>query len=311
MEDISRCDLAVEAHETVAKEKAEGLIGVTLTESEDLSNIKVTRIKVENEDGAKAVRKPIGNYITLEVSQNVSDFNEVFDDICIICANEIKKLTDLFLKNNDETVLVIGLGNYRITADSLGPKVVEGVMMTRHLKRFKEFEKFLSICALAPGVLGTTGMETEEIVKSLVNEINPKIVIAIDALCSRSVNRVNRTIQITDTGITPGGGVGNKRRSINKSSLGVPVIAIGVPTVIDAATIAAAGIDAVSGEVDDSGNFSDNGERIEWLRGELGDELKNMIVTPKEVDAAIDDIAKIIAKSINDSLHSAQKSEAD
>ena len=179
-------------------------------------------------------------------------------------------------------------------------------MITRHLKKYipdEIDEGIRPLCAIAPGVLGTTGMETEEIVRSLAHEINPKLAIVIDALCSGSVERINTTVQLTDTGITPGGGVGNKRKTINAETLGRPVIAIGVPTVVDAATIAAAGMDIVMNKRNDINIPRDEANRRDWIRSEIGEELGSMIVAPKDVDSIIGDIASVVANGINISMH--------
>ena len=220
------------------------------------------------------------------------------------CAKELGNLTSQKLEGEDDTVLIIGLGNREITADSLGPKVIGSLMITRHLKKYipEEIDEGIRpVCAIAPGVLGTTGMETEEIVRGLTEKIAPKLVIAIDALCSGKVERINTTIQITDTGITPGAGVGNKRKTINSETLGVPVIAIGVPTVVDAATIAAAGLELAMTNSDN--NDIDNTNQYERIRKAIEPEFGNMIVAPKDVDSITDDISSVIANGINISLH--------
>ena len=211
---------------------------------------------------------------------------------------------------------MVGLGNWNITADALGPKVIRSLMVTRHLKEYvpEEIDEGIRpVCAIAPGVLGITGIETGEIVRGLVEKIKPKLVIAIDALCSRKTERINTTIQIADTGITPGEGVGNKRRALNKETLGIPVVAIGVPTVVDAATIANDCIDLIlhslknhAGEEKPLYKVLDTIEaedKYSLIRGAIEPSLGNFIVAPKEVDTIIDDISKVIANGINISLH--------
>ena len=300
---VSRCDLAIEAHEMLAAGSSGdfSVNGVSVVEEEDGEFIKITRVTVDNDDGARELGKPVGSYITIEMPNRFYGRQEIYEDVCKRCAEELKGLIDDKLSDSNDTVLVAGLGNRRITADALGPKVIGSLMITRHLKRYMPDEideRVRPVCAIAPGVLGTTGMETEEIVRSLTEEVKPKLVIVIDALCSGNVDRINTTIQITDTGITPGGGVGNKRKTINNDTLGVPVIAIGVPTVVDAATIAVAGLDAVSGRGANDDLFEEN-----FVRSVFEKRFGNMIVAPKDVDSVITDISSVIANGINISLH--------
>lgn len=299
----SRCDLAIEAHEMLAAGSSGdfSIDGVSVVQEEVSQFIKVTRVAVDNDDGARQLGKPIGSYITIEMPNRFYGRQGIYEDVCKRCAEELKTLTENKLSDAEDTVLVAGLGNRRITADALGPKVVGSLMITRHLKRYipdEIDEGVRPVCAIAPGVLGTTGMETEEIIRSLTEEVKPKLVIVIDALCSGNMDRINTTIQITDTGITPGGGVGNKRKTINSDTLGVPVIAIGVPTVVDAATIAVAGLDAVS--VNETG---DSVYEEGYVRSVFEERFGNMIVAPKDVDSVITDIASVIANGINISLH--------
>lgn len=299
----SRCDLAIEAHEMLAAGSSGdfSIDGVSVVQEEVSQFIKVTRVAVDNDNGARQLGKPIGSYITIEMPNRFYGRQGIYEDVCKRCAEELKALTENKLSDGEDTVLVAGLGNRRITADALGPKVVGSLMITRHLKRYipdEIDEGVRPVCAIAPGVLGTTGMETEEIIRSLTEEVKPKLVIVIDALCSGNMDRINTTIQITDTGITPGGGVGNKRKTINSDTLGVPVIAIGVPTVVDAATIAVAGLDAVSGN-----EANDSAYEEGYVRSVFEERFGNMIVAPKDVDSVITDIASVIANGINISLH--------
>ncbi len=306
----SRCDLAIEAHEMLSAGSAEdfSIRGVVMEEDSEDGYIKVTRVRVESEEGATNLGKPIGSYITIEMPARFYGEQKIYEQMCKRCAKELGNLTSQKLAGEDDTVLVIGLGNREITADSLGPKVIGSLMITRHLKKYipEEIDEGIRpVCAIAPGVLGTTGMETEEIVRGLTEKIAPKLVIAIDALCSGKVERINTTIQITDTGITPGAGVGNKRKTINSETLGVPVIAIGVPTVVDAATIAAAGLELAMTNSDNNmnGNNNDNTNQYERIRKAIEPEFGNMIVAPKDVDSITDDISSVIANGINISLH--------
>ncbi len=295
----STCDLAIEAHEMMASDSENefSYSGIDYSEENLTGNIKITRVWVKDEMGERNIGKPMGNYITLEMGERIYGRQEMYENACRVCAKEIKEITDKYIKGYDETVLVAGLGNRKITADSLGPKVVTSLMITRHLKKYipEEIDDGVRpVCAISPGVLGTTGIETEEIIQSITEEIKPSLVILIDALCSQKTERVNSTIQISDVGLTPGGGVGNRRKTINKDSLKVPVVAIGVPTVVDAATIAAEGADMATGDK----NIEDV-----ILEGKIRKKYGNMIVAPKDVDSITDDIASIIANGINIALH--------
>ncbi len=307
---ITRCDLAIEAHEMLSAGSSGELSvnGVNIEEDKSDGYIKVTRVRVDSEEGARELGKPVGSYITIEMPARFYGQQEIYEKMCKRCAKELASITGQKLSGEDDTVLVVGLGNREITADSLGPKVISSLMITRHLKKYipdEIDEGIRPVCAIAPGVLGTTGMETEEIIRGLTEKISPKLVIAIDALCSGRVERINTTIQITDTGITPGAGVGNNRKTINSQTLGVPVIAIGVPTVVDAATIAAAGLDLAFGDEDSKNKeFSYDGtDRYDKIRAAIEPEFGNMIVAPKDVDSITDDISSVIANGINISLH--------
>ncbi|MGL5244660.1 MAG: GPR endopeptidase, partial [Sarcina sp.] len=213
------------------------------------------------------------------------------------------------------TALVVGLGNWNVTPDALGPEVVEKLMITRHLKKVMPDaidDSVRPVCAIAPGVLGITGIETGEIIKALVEKIHPSLVICIDALASRRLERVARTIQISNTGISPGAGVGNHRMQLNEETLGVPVIAIGVPTVVDAATIANDAMDLVLDEMISQSQEGkefynmlksiDKNEKSHLIKSLLNPYVGDLMVTPKEVDDVIDSVAKIISNGINIAL---------
>jgi len=215
-----------------------------------------------------------------------------------------------------DNLLVIGLGNWNVTPDALGPKVVSRLMVTRHLLEYvpdQVDEGVRPVCAVSPGVLGITGIETGEIVRGIVDRVKPDVVIAIDALASRKMERVNTTIQIADTGISPGSGVGNKRMELSRETLGVPVIAIGVPTVVDAATMANDTIDLVIDNLireakEDSHFYNmlkniDRNEKYQLIQEVLQPYVGNLVVTPKEIDDVVDRIAKVIANGLNIALH--------
>lgn len=303
-----RTDLAIERRDIYESENEKTIIGVGVKE-EDFDEIKVTTVHIENEEGEKNMGKPIGKYITIELPELTQYDGAIMDEVAHVLAGTLEKLIDL---KENSTALVIGLGNIEVTPDSLGPKVVKKLMITRHLKRLMPEaidEEIRPVCALAPGVLGTTGIETGEIIKSLVSKIKPDLVICIDALSSRSLKRVAKTIQVGNTGIAPGAGVGNNRMEINEKTIGVPVIAIGVPTVVNAATVANDAMDLVLDEmIDEStegGEFYnmlrsiDRNKKGELIKSLLKPYMGDLMVTPKEVDEVIEFLSKILANGIN------------
>lgn len=318
MEKNIRCDLALEAREMISETRGEEyeIPGVTMDTEEIFSYIHITRVKVENKSGELELGKPMGNYITIEMPARFYGQQKIYEEMCKACAGELKRLTDPYLKEENASVLVIGLGNRNITADALGPKVLDSLMITRHLKEYmpEEIEEGIRpVSGISPGVLGITGIETGEIVRGLVDRLKPTIIIAIDALCSRRVERINTTIQFSDTGITPGEGIGNQRKAISKETLGIPVIAIGVPTVVDAATIAVDSIDRVIRRLEDQAKKQkplyqflkelESEDKYALVQESITPAFGNFIVAPKEVDTIIDDISRVIANGINISLH--------
>ncbi len=313
-----RCDLAVEAKEMVTQLKGNEYVipGIEVKEENVSGYIHITKVKVLNEEGEKHLGKEIGNYVTIEMPSRFYGQQKIYEEMCQTCAKVLKDLTGNLLPDEKETVLVVGLGNWNITADALGPKVLDSLMITRHLKEYMPDEidqGIRPVCGITPGVLGLTGVETGEIVKGIVERVKPSLVIAIDALCSRKVERINTTIQFSDTGITPGAGVGNKRQGITHKTLGVPVIAIGVPTVVDAATIASESMHKVLLKIKEQAKENsefyhylqelEHTERYELIRESISPAFGNFIVAPKEVDAIIDDISDVIANGINIALH--------
>lgn len=304
-------DLALETAENICKTaSAEGV--EMNTENCDLEDTFVTIVNITNDKGVETIGKPIGSYITLESSFIKENDIAAHEELISILSRHIKSLCP----PNTKTILVIGLGNYQVTPDSLGPKVVDKILVTRHIKDTVPEDinnSVASVAALAPGVMGMTGIETVEVVKGVTDHVKPDLVIAIDALAARKVSRVNSTIQLSDTGVAPGAGVGNKRKTIDKESLGVPVIAIGVPTVVDAATMAndtiERVIDALLKESEKGSQFYNmlmdtaEEEKYTLIKEVLDPYAENMFVTPKEVDAVIDNLVNIIANSINIALH--------
>ncbi|MDD6734733.1 MAG: GPR endopeptidase [Clostridiales bacterium] len=298
-----RTDLAIEAHEMCSKKKAEEnhLQGIDVKEYNE-DGIFVTVIHVKNERGEEILGKPMGKYITIEAPQ-LKYSNEVYEKACIVLSEQIRMLCDI---SEDTKTLVVGLGNKFITPDALGPEVVSRLMVTNHIKTHMENfldSSYSSVCALIPGVLGTTGIETTDIIKGVADKIKPELVIAVDALASRSIDRISTTIQISDSGINPGSGVENKRSGIDEESIGTKVIAIGVPTVVDAATIASDSIDmAVADDNGLSGCLSEMNKR-DIIHKALTKNVGNMMVTPKDIDLVIERAAKTVANGINLALH--------
>ena len=232
-----RTDLANERTEIYKKmnNQQDNIDGIETQDENINDQIKVERVKIINENGVKAIGKPVGNYITIDIKNLKIAREEEISNAAKTLTNELRILVKEHINNQDD-VLVVGLGNKSVTPDALGPKVVNEIDITRHLLKYvpqyvKEGARPVS--AIAPGVLGTTGIETQEILKGIIDNVKPKLLIVIDALASRSINRISSTIQLSDTGIVPGAGVGNARKELSKQSLGIPVIAIGVPTVVD------------------------------------------------------------------------------
>ena len=306
-----RTDLALEATE-ICEEQSTALDGV-IVDTKELDGCIVTTVEIINETGSKIMNKEIGKYVTLE--SNLMKFDD--DDSREKVINYLKdELIDIFGTDPSKKTLVIGLGNWNITSDALGPRAVSKTLVTRHI--FKNYNKdydddFSEVSALSPGVMGITGIETVEIVKSIVDKIKPDRVVAIDALASRKIDRVNATIQISTGGIAPGGGVGNKRKALDKSYLGVDVIAIGVPTVVDAATLT---IDVLDLAIDNLMEASEESsefykmlkklkeeEKYQLIKDSLDPYDKNLIVTPKDIDETIENLAIIISEGLNRSLH--------
>lgn len=291
-----RTDLALEAKES-AKEGCGELRGVSVDEIyREASEIRITRVVIESKNSAKLLGKPVGTYITLEAPAMAQPDEEYHKEISRELAKQLRTIVPI--PDKEISVLVVGLGNRDVTADALGPNVVDNLVITRHM--VKEFGQAAYnkgrvplVSALVPGVMAKTGMESAEIVRGVAEKTKPDVVMVIDALAARSVKRLNRTIQITNTGIHPGSGVGNYRNSITEKSIGAPVIAIGVPTVVDAATIVSDAFQKMLGCM--QGEFPGLHEEIQNNIGEL----YNMYVTGKDVDYEIKQISHIICDAIN------------
>ena len=253
-----RTDLALEARESIERTEEE-IRGVRVEEEtkEDIQ-VHITKVVIETKNGARAMNKPMGNYITLEAPAMQEEDEGYHREISEELARQVRSLIPD--ADSEQSVLVVGLGNREVTADALGPGVVDNLFITRHIvreygKAAYNKERMNVVSSIVPGVMAATGMETAEIVRGVISQTEPDLVIVVDALAARSTKRLNRTIQITDTGINPGSGVGNHRNGLTRESLGVPVIAIGVPTVVDAGTIVS---DALEKLVQESGEGVEN-----------------------------------------------------
>ena len=289
-----RTDLALETTERFAEENAE-IRGVEVHEEYDEEiDVRTTVVKIVTENGAKSMGRPQGTYITIEAPELSTPDEDYHREISEELSTHLRKLIDL---KKEKSVLVVGLGNAAITADALGPQVVDNLLMTRHI--IKEYglrgikhEKMHRISGIAPGVMAQTGMETAEIVQGIVSETKPDVVVAIDALAARSVRRLSRTIQITDTGIHPGSGVGNHRNGLTEENLQVKVIGIGVPTVVDAATIVHDSMAHLLDTLEET-------EQKEFLDEMIAPNLYSMFVTPKDVDETIKYLSFTISEGLN------------
>ena len=279
MEFQIRTDLALEARERYEEDVE--IRGVSVEEVYDeKKDIRVTKVCIESENGAKTMGKPIGTYITLEAPKLSEPDEDYHREVSETLADYLRELLGT---KRERAVLIVGLGNRDVTPDALGPKVVGNLRITRHVvreygKAAFEQEKVHLVSGIVPGVMAQTGMETLEIVRGVVEETQPDVVVAIDALAARSSKRLNRTIQLSDAGIHPGSGVGNHRHSLTRETIGIPVIAIGVPTVVDAATIV----------------YDATKDRNAVLPG-----LNSMFVTPKDIDETIKNLSFTISEALN------------
>ncbi|MFD0048280.1 GPR endopeptidase [Actinomycetes bacterium NPDC127524] len=349
-----RTDLAVEARELVmdkngvAGEKDVSHIEGVIIKEKDVDDLKISLIEVTAE-GEKHIGKKPGSYLTIEVQGIRQQNTETQRKVEQVFASELGSFIKGMGITKDSSCLVVGLGNWNVTPDALGPAVVENLVVTRHLFQLQPEsveEGYRPVSGIAPGVMGITGIETSDIILGVIEKSKPDFLIVVDALAARSLERVNATIQISDTGIHPGSGVGNKRKELSKESLGIPVIAVGVPTVVDAVTITSDTIDYIlkhfGSELKEGdrpsralapAGFSfgkkkkltdedlpDEQHRQTFLGiiGTLGEDEKrklihevlspighNLMVTPKEVDVFIEDMANLLANGLNAALHEA------
>lgn len=316
-----RTDLAVES-----KELAETIHGGPVSgvdeEVTEQDGIKITRLDVNNEQAARQLGRLKGHYVTLEVPGLRSHDSELQERVSAAFSKEFDHFLQKIGIPANATILIVGLGNWNVTPDALGPLVVENAIVTRHyfeLTPDQVAPGYREVSAIAPGVLGITGIESSEIVQGIVDRTKPDVIVAIDALASRSLERINTTIQIADIGIHPGSGIGNKRKGLTKEILGIPCIAIGVPTVCYASTIVNNVFDMMISHFNGEGSVGEGttkrimglltdlneGERLGLVREVLEPLGHDLIVTPKEIDEFIEDIANVIASGLNISLHQA------
>ena len=307
-----RTDLASERKDIYQKaNNVEDQIDGIESEKEEVNeDIKIERVKITNENGERAIGKPIGDYITIDIQKLKIAQEEEIKVAADIVSKELKKIIDKHIDKQGE-ILVVGLGNIYVTPDSLGPKVINEIEVTRHIINYMPqyvVEGTRMVSAIAPGVLGTTGIETVEILKGVVDNINPKLLIVIDALASRSIERISSTVQISDTGIVPGAGVGNTRNEISQRTLGIPVIALGIPTVVETAVLVNDSLDLFITKLQEEAKSNDYLNKLkevdnyEEIKEALNPKEYNLIVTPKEIDQLIENMKDVVSMGINMSL---------
>lgn len=341
-----RTDLAVEAKEMyVADEETPSSIRGVKTKNRTDNNVNVSYVTID-EHGAQLIDKKAGSYVTIYADGVKRQDTDRQTNAASVLAKELEVLLHKNKVNKTDKGLIVGLGNWQVTPDALGPMTVNNILVTNHLFELDHqsvADGYRAVASISPGVMGVTGMETSNIVASIIDSFKPDFVIAVDALASRSIERINETIQLTDTGIHPGSGVGNKRKELSRETLGVPVIAIGVPTVVDAVTIASDTLDYLLKHMGREWqekdrpaksltphSFSFNkrqfteedlpseserttflgliGHLTETEKRDLIEEVltpigKNLVVTPKEVDDFMNDMAHVLAQGINAALH--------
>lgn len=284
--------------------------GIEVQEEQVNDKLKITRVKITNEQGEQAIGKVQGSYITIDIKKINLLTEEEMEQAANTLAGELKNLIGEEIQFKED-VLVVGLGNEEVTPDALGPNVIKDVEVTRHIINYLPQyidENARPVSAIAPGVLGTTGIETLEIIKGVVDNTKPKLLIVIDALASRSMERISSTIQISNTGIVPGAGVGNTRKEITKNSLGIPVIAIGIPTCVETAVVVNDALDIFIEKLQQEAKSNDylnklkEQDNYEQIKEALLPKEFNFIVTPKEIDELILNMSSVVAKGINMAL---------
>lgn len=307
-------DLAMEAHAALLGQASTAVPGVT-SDEDRRENATITRVEITTPQAAAQMGKAVGRYITIECPRLRRRDRELQEEISDLLTEELSALMNL---GPEDEVLVVGLGNWNATPDALGPRVVDGVLVSRHLKEFVPEDmkgSLRGVAAIAPGVLGLTGIETGEIVRGVIDRIKPAAVICIDALAARSIDRIATTVQIADSGVSPGSGVGNTRTGLNRQTLGLPVYALGVPTVVHAVTIAYDTLDLVSRQLKNQhlayGFLAEMDPALKrsLVQQVLNPSVGDLVVTPKEIDILIKDISRVVAGGINRALHPAMSQE--
>lgn len=307
-----RTDLADERRELYkrANNIENEVDGVEAEEDQITDKIRVTRVKITNEQAEQAIGKKKGNYITIDIKKMNIITEEEAEKASETLANELRKLVENKIQSKED-VLIVGLGNEEVTPDALGPNVVKDIEVTRHIINYLPQyidENARPVSAIAPGVLGTTGIETLEVIKGVVDNIKPKLLIVIDALASRSMERISSTIQLSDTGIVPGAGVGNTRKELTQNTLGIPVIAIGIPTVVETAVVVNDALDLFIEKLQQEAKSNDylnklkEEDNYEQIKEALLPKDFNFIVTPKEIDELILNMSEVVARGINMSM---------
>lgn len=274
-----RTDLALEAHE-LARGEARSLSGVE-TEERETFGYGVTVVRVRELSAARALGKPMGTYVTVDLSPYWQRPADALERAASAVGAELRAL----LGREAASALVVGLGNDAMTPDAVGPQAAEHVLVTRHLMQDPAFESLTAVSVLTPGVLGRTGMEAAETIRGAVRTVRPDVLVAVDALASRSLSRVCTTVQLSDTGIVPGSGVGNRRRALTQTALGVPVLAVGVPTVVDAATLAMDVLEEAGADLPDPAALRGRGDGV--------------MVTPRDIDAQIRELSRVVGYGID------------
>lgn len=303
-----RTDLALERRDILRKNNnLDEIDGIETEEKNIDENLKITRVKITNENGEQAIGKKIGTYVTIDIKNlKLAEEDEVQKSSEIL-SEELREIISKHIAPQDD-VLVVGLGNVYVTPDSLGPKVIKTIDVTRHIiKYLPQYidENARPVSAISPGVLGTTGIETLEILEGIVQNVKPKLLIVIDALASRSIERISSTIQISDTGIVPGAGVGNTRKELSQNTLGIPVLAIGIPTVVESAVLLNDCLDLFITKLQEEAKSNEylnnlkNKDNYEEIKEALNPNDYNMIVTPKEIDELIENMSNIVSRGIN------------
>jgi spore protease len=281
--------------------------GVDFVEEKKENGITISTVTIQTENAAKAMGRPRGHYITIEAPEMVEGDEGYHREISLELAKIIRKMIPE-KDPSDYSALIVGLGNRDVTPDALGPRVIDNMFITRHIiKEYGKYafgdEKIRKISGIVPGVMAQTGMECLEIIRGVVRETEPDFVITVDALAARNARRLGRTIQLTDTGITPGSGIGNHRHALNEKSVGIPVISLGVPTVVDAATIVSDAMTSLIFAMPLSDLTKlDETERQELARELLSPQLHGMFVTPKDIDESIKRLSFLISEGLNIAL---------